>query len=96
MIAQLLVEKVDEIKHQGFCVDEFNTNQLQTEKPKRDERDFIAKVEDLEVSIKQLAKAIETLNAEIAEVQVQLKRVGEAREKENKVLQTTVADQRET
>ena len=55
MIAQLLVVKVDEIKHQGFCVDEFNTNQLQTEKPKRDERDFIAKVEDLEVSIKQLA-----------------------------------------
>merc|ERR1712087_194517 len=27
MIAQLLVEKADEIKHKDFCVDEFNTNQ---------------------------------------------------------------------
>merc|ERR1711957_1062613 len=32
MIAQLLKEKEDEIKHKDFCVDEFNTNQLQTEK----------------------------------------------------------------
>merc|ERR1712039_626720 len=29
MIAQLLKEKEDEIKHKDFCVDEFNTNQLQ-------------------------------------------------------------------
>merc|ERR1712190_3302 len=32
MVAQLLKEKADEIKHKDFCVDEFNTNQLQTEK----------------------------------------------------------------
>merc|ERR1719350_478042 len=32
MIAQLMKEKADEIKHKDFCVDEFNTNQLQTEK----------------------------------------------------------------
>merc|ERR550532_2721141 len=31
MVAQLLKEKADEIKHKDFCVDEFNTNQLQTE-----------------------------------------------------------------
>merc|ERR1719424_1194174 len=36
MIAQLLVEKADEIKHKDFCVDEFNTNQLQTEKKERE------------------------------------------------------------
>merc|ERR1712151_985079 len=33
---------------------------------------------------------------EIAEMQVQLKRAGEDREKQNKEFQTTVADQRET
>merc|ERR1719409_939878 len=43
-----------------------------------------------------MAEAIETLKAEIAEMQVQLKRAGEDREKENKEFQTTVADQRET
>jgi len=96
MIAQLLVEKADEIKHKDFCVDEFNKNQLETEKKEREKQDLIAKIEDLEQTIDQLTKAIDTLKAEIAEMQVQLKRAGEDREKENKEFQTTVADQRAT
>merc|ERR1711920_778446 len=96
MIAQLLKEKEDEIKHKDFCVDEFNTNQLQTEKKEREKQDLIAKIEDLEATIKALAEEIETLKAEIAEMQVQLNRAGENREKENKEFQMTVADQRET
>jgi len=96
MISQLLVEKADEIKHKDFCVDEFNTNQLQTEKKEREKSDLIAKIEELEMTIKTLTEAIETLKAEIAEMQVQLKRAGEDREKENKMFQETVADQRET
>merc|ERR1719353_2878318 len=85
MVSQLLKEKEDEIKHKDFCVEEFNTNQLQTEKK-----------EDLEMTIKQLTEAIDQLKAEIAEMQVQLKRAGEDREKENKEFQITVADQRAT
>merc|ERR1712137_1215928 len=96
MIAQLLKEKEDEIKHKDFCVDEFNTNQLQTEKKEREKQDLIAKIEDLELTIKTLTEEIETLKAEIAEMQVQLKRAGEDREKQNKEFQMTVADQRET
>merc|ERR1712232_1451615 len=96
MIAQLLKEKEDEIKHKDFCVDEFNTNQLQTEKKEREKQDLIAKIEDLELTIEALAEAIKTLKAEIAEMQVQLKRAGEDREKQNKEFQMTVADQRET
>merc|ERR1719343_682261 len=96
MIAQLLKEKEDEIKHKDFCVDEFNTNQLQTEKKDREKQDLIAKIEDLEMTIKALTEAIETLKVEIAEMQVQLKRAGEDREKQNKEFQMTVADQRET
>merc|ERR1712137_1189672 len=96
MVAQLLKEKEDEIKHKDFCVDEFNTNELQTEKKEREKADLTAKIEDLELTIKQLTEAIDALKAEIAEMQVQLKRAGEDREKENKEFQTTVADQRET
>merc|ERR1719192_2018334 len=96
MIAQLMKEKADEIKHKDFCVDEFNTNQLQTEKKEREKADLIAKIEDLEMTIKELTEAIEKLKAEIAEMQVQMKRAGEDREKENKEFQMTVADQRET
>merc|ERR1711865_326658 len=96
MIAQLLQEKADEIKHRDFCVDEFNTNQLQTEKKTREKQDVIARIENLEMTIEELAKAIKTLKDEIAEMQVQLKRAGEDREKQNKEFQMTVADQRAT
>merc|ERR1712151_675765 len=65
MIAHLLTEKADEIKHKDFCVDELNTNQLQTEKTERTKEDLIAKIEDLDMTIDQLAKAIDTLKAEI-------------------------------
>merc|ERR1719240_1410617 len=84
MVAQLTKEKADEIKHKDFCVDEFNTNELQTEKKERAKSDLTAKIEDLELTIKQLTEAIDALKAEIAEMQVQLKRAGEDREKENK------------
>merc|ERR1712032_953974 len=96
MVAQLLKEKEDEIKHKDFCVEEFNTNELQTEKKEREKSDLTAKIEDLELTIKQLTEAIDTLKSEVAEMQVQLKRAGEDREKENKEFQMTVADQRET
>merc|ERR1711990_1284371 len=96
MVAQLLKEKEDEIKHKDFCVEEFNTNELQTEKKERAKQDLTAKIEDLELTIKQLTEAIDTLKSEVAEMQVQLKRAGEDREKQNKEFQTTVADQRAT
>merc|ERR1712217_709627 len=92
MVAQLLKEKEDEIKHKDFCTDEFNTNQLQTEKKDREKQDLEAKMAELETTIKSLAEAIETLKSEIAGMQVQLKRAGEDREKQNKEFQMTVAD----
>merc|ERR1711982_7216 len=68
MVTQLLQEKADEIKHKDFCVDEFNKNQLQTEKKEREKKDLIAKSEDLEMQIDELTKAIDTLKSEIAEM----------------------------
>jgi len=96
MVVQLMKEKADEITHKDFCVDEFNTNQLHTEKKEREKADLIAKIEDLEMTIKALTEAIDKLKAEIAEMQLQMKRAGEDREKENKEFQMTVVDQRET
>merc|ERR1719456_1117117 len=96
MVAQLLKEKEDEIKHKDFCTDEFNTNELQTEKKTRAKQDVEAKISDLEMTIKQLTEAIDALKGEVAELQVQMKRAGEDREKQNKEFQMTVADQRAT
>lgn len=94
LVAQLLKEKEEEIKKNDWCVEEFNTNQLQTEKKDREKQDLIAKIEDLELTIKTIADAIAKLKAEITEMQVQLKRASEDREKESREFQQTVADQR--
>merc|ERR1719390_295614 len=69
MIAQLLQEKADEIKHKDFCTDELNTNQLQTEKKTREKLDLEAHIEDLKATIKKLTDEILTLEAEVADLQ---------------------------
>merc|ERR1712241_894745 len=71
MIAQLLKEKADEIKHKDFCTDEFNASQLQTERKEREKQDLLAKIADLQATIKALGDAIDALKAEIKEMQVQ-------------------------
>jgi len=96
MIAQLLKDKEDEIKHKDYCISGFNENEKQTQKNEHEKKNLIAKIEDLTMEIDELTKAIETLKSEIAEMQVQMKRAGEDREKENAEFQTTVADQRAT
>merc|ERR1719450_1637371 len=96
MIAQLLKEKDDEIKHRDFCIEEFNKNMLETERKDREKSDLVKKIDDLTMTIETLTSEIAALKAEIAEMQVQLKRAGEDREKENKEFQMTVADQRAT
>merc|ERR1719379_2082480 len=96
MIAALLQEKADEIKQKDFCVDELNTNQLQTEKKEREKADLEAKIAALEAEIKELTEAIDTLNKEIADLKFNMKRAGEDREKENADFQMIVSDQRAT
>merc|ERR1719223_2637428 len=96
MISALQKEKADEIKHKDFCVEEFNTNQLATEKKTREKDELDTKIADLEQSIKDLTASLESLKSQIDEMAVQMKRAGENREKENKDFQMTVADQRAT
>merc|ERR1719199_298257 len=96
MVDKLIKEKEDEIKHKDFCVEELNNNERDTEMKERDRDDLVAKIDDLSSQIDMLAKEIEVLKADVAELQVQMKRAGEDREKQNKEFQTTVADQRAT
>merc|ERR1719281_1694631 len=93
MVDNLIKEKEDEIKHKDFCVEELNNNERDIENKERDKSDKQAKIEDLEVTIDELGKAMEQLKLEIAEMQVQMKRAGEDREKENKNFQMEIADE---
>jgi len=67
---------------------------LRRKKKERERQDLEARIEDLELTIKTLTEQIDSLKSQIAEMQVQMKRAGEDREKENKEFQQTVADQR--
>merc|ERR1719214_439549 len=96
MVDKLLKEKGDEIKHKDFCVEELNSNEQDTDNKERDKADLEAKIDDLSMQIDTLAKEIEVLKGDVAELQVQMKRAGEDREKQNKEFQVTVADQRAT
>merc|ERR1719183_890868 len=96
MIAALIKEKADEIKHKDFCTGGLNDNARAQELKARDIDDLEAEIETLTSTIDELTKSIATLEAEIAEMQTQLKRAGEDRELQNKDFQATVADQRET
>ena len=96
MVTELAKQQADEQKHKDFCVDEFNSNQLQTEEKVRQKKDLEATIDDLKMTISTLTKEIDTLKSEIGEMQVQTKRAGEDRERKNKEFQQTVADQRAT
>jgi len=96
MIAELLKQQEDEKAQKDFCVEGFNTNEAGTTEKEREKTDLTTLIEDLTMQIDELHKAIETLKAEIGEMQLQLKRAGEDRDKENKEFQTTVAEQRAT
>jgi len=96
MVENLVKEKEDEIKHKDFCIEELNNNERDIERKERDKSDLKAKIDDLVMTIDQLSKAMEVLKSEIAEMQVQMKRAGEDREKENKNFQMEIADQRAT
>merc|ERR1719247_1781045 len=95
-MAIMIMGYIYEVKKKDYCVDEIQANERTTEQKTRDRDDLTAKIDDLTSTIDQLTQEIETLKAEIAEAQRQLKHAGEDREKENKLFQTTVADQRAT
>lgn len=96
MVVELGKQKAAEITKKDFCVDEINKNELLNEKQVRKKSDSESKIAGLDMSIKELTEALATLNSEISEMNVQIKRAGENRELANRDFQATIADQTET
>jgi chromosome segregation ATPase len=96
MVSELTKEKQDEITHKDWCVGETNKNERQVELKERDKADTEVKIEQLTQQMNNLVKAIDVLNAEIADLQKQIQAAGEDREKENADFQLTVKDAQET
>jgi chromosome segregation ATPase len=96
MVADLKAEKAADVKQKDFCNDALAKNELAREMKRRDIEQLDGKIADLTATIDTLTKEITALKAEIAEMQVQLKRAGEDRELENNDFQKVIADQRST
>jgi len=96
LVADLKKQKDDESKHRDSCIKNLNDNDRADAKQTRDNKDSTTKIALLTEEISQLEKDIETLNNEVANLQTELKRAGENREKENAQFQVTVKDQTAT
>jgi len=96
MVTQLQKEQEDETKHRDFCIKEKNDQALETERKIREKETINTKIQDLEQTIKEQSDGIEAIDAEISELEVNLKSAKEDREKQSKDFQMTVADQRAT
>merc|ERR1740138_1980159 len=89
MVKDLKKEKADDIKQKDYCNDELHKNAMGQDKKKK-------QMERLDAKIADLTALIDTLTAEVAEMNTQMKRAGEDREMENSDFQKTVSDQRAT
>jgi chromosome segregation ATPase len=96
MIVDLKQQISDDVEHKDYCTKELAENEKATMIAQDEKSDLEAHIDDLKSTIDTLTKSIETKKAEIAEMQVQVKRASEDREMENKEFQQTVADQRAT
>merc|ERR1719482_2493458 len=96
MIDDLMAEKGEEIKTMDKCRSELKENTDSTEAANEQKADLQAHIDDLTNTIANLKDSIATLNQEISETRINMKRASEDREAENKEFQMTVADQRAT
>merc|ERR1719156_443116 len=93
MVAELKEQQAEEVKLKEHCTTEFNENEQQTYTKTEEKEDLERKMEQLTTLKEKLTKEIEEAKATIANTEMEIKKAGEAREKENAEFQTTIADQ---
>lgn len=96
MVKDLKAEKAAEIQFRDTCISDFQTNELTTEQKVHSKADAETKIEGFKMKIAQLQSEIDTLNAEIKDLDTELTRATTDREAEKKEFQGVVADQQET
>lgn len=93
LIVKLKTQQADEVKKNDWCKSEFQENAMETMKAEDLKKDQEVAIEDLGTAIKTLTDEVEAGKALVAQLQLDMQRAGEARVKENKDFQQTVADQ---
>jgi len=96
LVVELKKEGKDEIKHRDFCIKELNQNQRQTDAAYHQQKRLQTRQEEIDMLLKNGADEIAASNAQITEMQVQLKKATANRQEENADFQMTTQDQRAT
>jgi hypothetical protein len=92
MIAKLKEEAAAEAAHKSWCDEQLKDNKLKRDKKTSEVNLLTAKDEELTASIATMAKSIETLIKEQADLTEAMKQATEQREKENTKNTATIAD----
>merc|ERR1719191_2209984 len=96
MVAALKKEQKEEVDKKDYCISELNQNEKQTYDKNHVKTDLETKIDDLNALSQELNEEIASLKQDIADMNLEMKRASENREKENAVFQVTVADQQAT
>mmetsp|Transcript_68149 Transcript_68149/g.145868 ORF Transcript_68149/g.145868 Transcript_68149/m.145868 type:complete len:753 (+) Transcript_68149:87-2345(+) len=96
MIAMLKTQQADEVKKNSWCGEEIHSNEVLTTKTEDHKADLAAKADDLGAKATRLGEEVDAAKAQIAQLQLDLQRASENRQKESLDFQGTVADQRVT
>jgi hypothetical protein len=96
MVLMLKTQQADEVKKNDWCNAAFHENEVSTVKTESDKADLSAKADDLTSSMQKLDDEVAQASKQIVELQVELQRATENRQRENLDFQNTIADQRAT
>merc|ERR1719311_1236853 len=96
MSSALKKQLQDEVVERDFCVKEFNENDVSTLKKNNEIKDLQALIETSKATIETLTAEMAQLQKDIEEMEVQMKKASEEREASNHEFQVAVTDQRAT
>jgi len=96
MVVELGKQQQEEIQHRDWCIDETNKNNRSLAAAEDKKADLESEISDLTKTIEGLTKSIKEKKADIAEMQVEMKKASEIREAENADFQQMVMDQQIT
>jgi len=93
MVSMLKVQQADEVKKNDYCKSELQQNEMTVAKTEDHKAGLEAKSSQLSSSIQALEEGIAAAKKQISNLQLELQRASEDRQKENLDFQKTVADQ---
>merc|ERR1719201_2119546 len=96
MVADLTKQQAEEVTHRDWCKEELQNNDQETKKKYDQKTNLESSISDLTKTIDTLTKSIKANEDQITTTQAEMKKASEIREGENADFQQTMSDQRIT